>query len=136
MRAFIDTNVLVSALIRKQGVSGLVLQHLRDGNFSIIYSVPIIVELVDVLSLPHIQHKYHVHSDDIIALINIIRLRGELVIPEMQIDACRDARDNRFLEAAIEGKADVILSGDADLLDMGAFEGISIVSVAEFLALL
>jgi uncharacterized protein len=134
LRAIIDTNVLVSALIRKQGVSGLVLQHLRDGNFSIIYSVPIIVKLIEVLSRPHIQQKYHIHSDDIIALINLIRLRGELVIPKRQIDACRDARDNRFLEAAIEGRVDVILSGDADLLDMGVFEGIPIVSVAEFLA--
>jgi putative PIN family toxin of toxin-antitoxin system len=67
-------------------------------------------------------------------LINLIRLRGELVSPSRQIDACRDPEDNRFLEAADEGNADVIVSGDAVLLDMKEFEGIRILTVAEFLA--
>jgi putative PIN family toxin of toxin-antitoxin system len=134
LRAVIDTNVLASALIRRQGVSGQVLLHLRDGDFTIVYSVPLLVELVEVLSRPHIQQKYHIRSDDITALINLLRLRGELVSPNRQIDACRDPKDNCFLEAADEGNADVIVSGDADLLDMREFEGIPILSVAEFLA--
>lgn len=134
MHAVIDTNVVASALIRRQGVSGQVLLRLRDGDFTIVYSVPLMVELVEVLSRPHIQQKYHIRSDDITALINLIRFRGELVSPSRQIDACRDPKDNRFLEAAFEGNADVIVSGDADLLDMGEFEGIPILSVAEFLA--
>jgi len=132
--AVIDTNVLASALIRRQGASGQVLRHLRNGGFTIIYSAPLMVELVEVLSRPHIQHKYHVQSDDIAALINLVRLRGELVSPTRRIDACRDPKDNRFLEAAVEGNADVIVSGDADLLDMREFEAVPILSVAEFLA--
>jgi putative PIN family toxin of toxin-antitoxin system len=92
------------------------------------------MELVDVLSRSHIQSKYHVQSDDIIALINVIRLRGELVSPHQTIEACRDPKDNRFLEAALEGKADIIVSGDADLLELQEFEAIPILSVAEFLA--
>jgi putative PIN family toxin of toxin-antitoxin system len=134
LRAVIDTNVLVSALIRRQGVSGQVLRHLRNGSFTILYSVPLMVELVDVLSRPHIQSKYHVQSDDIIALINVIRLRGELVSPNQMVEACRDPKDNRFLEAALEGKADMIVSGDADLLELREFKAIPILSVAEFLA--
>lgn len=133
MRAVIDTNVLVSALIRRQGASGQVLQHLRDGNFTILYSVPLMVELVNVLSRPRIQSKYHIQADDIIALINMIRLRGELVSPNQKIEACRDPKDNRFLEAAVEGKADTIVSGDADLLELREFEAIPILSVKEFL---
>jgi uncharacterized protein len=134
LRAVIDTNVLASALIRRQGVSGQVLRHLRDGRFTIIYSVPLMMELVEVLSRPQIQQKYHIQSDDITALINLVRLRGELVSPERLIDACRDPKDNRFLEAAVEGNTDVIVSGDADLLDMREFEAIPILRVAEFLA--
>jgi putative PIN family toxin of toxin-antitoxin system len=111
LRAVVDTNVLVSALIRRQGVPGQVLQHLRNGNFTILYSVPRMVELVDVLSRAHIQSKYHIQSDDIIALINLIRLRGELVSPNQKIEVSRDPEDNRFLEAALEGKADFIVSG-------------------------
>jgi uncharacterized protein len=134
LRAVLDTNVLASALIRRQGVTGQVLRHLRDGGFTVVYSVPMMVELVEVLSRPQMQRKYHIHSDDITALINLVRLRGELVSPERHNDACRDPKDNRFLEAAIEGEADVIVSGDADLLDMREFETIPIHSVAEFLA--
>ena len=134
MRAVIDTNVLVSALIHKQGASGQVLRHLREGSFTIVYSAPLMVELVEVLSRPHIQRKYHIRSDDIIALINLVRLRGALVSPNRKIDACRDPKDSHFLEAAVEGNANVIVSGDADLLDLGECEAIPILSVAEFLA--
>jgi putative PIN family toxin of toxin-antitoxin system len=134
LRAVIDTNILVSGLIRKQGLPGQVLRHLRSGDFTLIYSVPIMVEVVEVLSRPQFRHKYQVVADDITALINLVRLRGELVTPNRKIDVCRDPKDNRFLEAAIEGDADIIVSGDKDLLDMADFETIPIVSTAEFLA--
>ena len=134
MRVVVDTNVIASALIRRQGTTGQVLRHLRDGRFTIIYSVPLLVELVEVLSRPQVQRKYHILSDDITALINLIRLRGELVSPTRQVDACRDPEDNRVLEAAVEGNAVAIVSGDADLLDMKEFEAIPILRVAEFLA--
>ena len=134
LRAVIHTNILVSGLIRKQGLPGQVLRYLRDGDFTIIYSVPIMVEMVEVLSRPQFRHKYQVVSDDIAALINLVRLRGEMVSPSRKIDACRDPKDNRFLEAAIEGNAHLIVSGDKDLLDLDEFETIQIVSTAEFLA--
>jgi len=94
------------------------------------------MELVEVLSRPQIRQKYHLLADDITALINLVRLRGELVTPDRQIDACRDPKDNRFLEAAVAGKADVIVSRDADLLEMREFEAIPVLRVPEFLALL
>lgn len=93
------------------------------------------MELVEVLSRPRIQGKYHIQSDDITALINLVRLRGELVSPNPHIDVCRDEKDNCFLEAAIEGHADIIVSGDADLLTLRQFEGIPIIRVTEFLEL-
>lgn len=98
------------------------------------YSVPLVMELVEVLSRPQIQQKYHVLSDDIAAWINLVRLRGELVSPDRHIDACRNPQDNRFPEAAAAGHADVIVSGDADLLERRAFEAIPFLRVPEFLA--
>ena len=56
------------------------------------------------------------------------------VYPQLTVSACRDPDDNRILEAAVAGQADFIVSGDADLLSMGGFRGIRIVSVADFLA--
>ena len=133
MRVVVDTNVLISALIRQQGGAGQVLRRVQDKRFTLIYTIPLLIELVEVLNRPTIYNKYHLQSDDIVALINLIRLRGELVSPHHQVDICRDPKDYHILEAAIDGQADTIVSGDADLLELKAFESIPILSVTEFL---
>ncbi len=134
MRAVVDTGVLVSGLIRRQGTTGDVLRFLRDGRFSIIYSTDILVEFVEVMGRPYFRVKYHVEADDITALLNLVRLRGELVVPNRYFTACRDPKDDKFLEAAVAGEADCIVSGDDDLLTLSPFEGIPILRPAEFLA--
>ncbi len=142
MRAVIDTGVLVSALIRRQGTTGEVLRLLRDGQFTAVYSTDILVEIIDVLGRPALRAKYHIEPDDIRVVINVIRLRGDLVIPTRKVTACRDPKDDKFLEAALAGGADRLVSGDADivpmlsrgLLDLTPFENIPILRPAEFLA--
>lgn len=134
MRVVVDTGVLVSALIRPHGTIGDVLRALRDGRFTIIYSTPIVVEIIDVLGRSRIQAKYNVQPDDIAALINLIRLRGELVIPKQQVTVCRDPKDNKFLEAAQAGEADAIVTGDDDLLVLHPYEGVDILRPAGLLA--
>jgi putative PIN family toxin of toxin-antitoxin system len=140
MRAVIDTGVFVSALIRKQGTTGDVLRALRDGRFTAIYTTDIVVEIIDVLGREKFRAKYHIEPDDITILVNLIRLRGELVTPTQKVTAppsgtmCRDPKDDKFLEAALVAKADCIVSGDADLLVLNPFEEIPILRPAEFLA--
>jgi len=134
MRAVLDTGVLVSALISRQGTTGAVLQALRDARFSAIYSIEMLVEIIDVLGREPFRTKYHIEADDITVLINLVRLRGELVTPGRRIQACRDPNDDKFLEAALAGKADCVVSGDADLLVLTPFEDIPIMRPAEFLA--
>jgi uncharacterized protein len=134
LRAVIDTGVLVSALIRRQGTTGDVLRALRDGRFAIVFSVDLLVELVDVLGRDPFRSKYHIEPGDVAVLINLIRLRGELVAPQRSVTACRDPKDDKFLDAALAGEADCVVSGDADLLDLTPFDGIPILRPAEFLA--
>lgn len=136
MRAVIDTGVLVSALIRRQSTPGEVLRALRDHRFSIIYSTDILVEVIEVLGRPKFRKKYHVRAEDISHLINLIRLRGELVTVTEPISLCRDPKDDKFLEAAQAGEAECIVSGDADLLVLHPFGEIDIFRPAEFLVLL
>jgi len=136
MRVVVDTGILVSGLIRPNETIGDVLHALRDGRFIPIYSTPMMVEVTEVLSRPRIQTKYHIQPDDITALINLIRLRGELVIPKRAVTACRDPKDNKFLEAALAGKANAIVTGDDDLLVLHPFEGVNILHPAELLATL
>ncbi len=134
MRAVIDTGVLVSAMIRRQGTTGEVLCALRDGRFTAVYSTDLLVEIIDVLGRPGLRAKYHIEPDDISVVINMIRLRGDLVIPTRKVAACRDPKDDKFLEAALAGCAECIVSGDSDLLDLTPFEKIPILRPAEFLA--
>jgi putative PIN family toxin of toxin-antitoxin system len=134
MRAVVDTGIFVSALIRRKGTIGAVLGALRAGQYTVIYSTAILVEIIDVLGRDKFRIKYHIEPDDITALVNLIRLRGELVIPAQTITACRDPKDDKFLEAALAGAADCIVSGDADLLEMKSFERIPIFRPAAFLA--
>ena len=133
MRVVVDTGILVSALIRPKGTIGDVLHALRDGRFTAIYSTSMMLEVTEVLSRPRIQEKYHIQPDDITALINLIRLRGELVIPRQTITACRDPKDNKFLEAALAGEVNAVVTGDDDLLVLNPFEGVDILRLAEFL---
>jgi putative PIN family toxin of toxin-antitoxin system len=133
MRVVVDTGVLVSALIRPGGTIGDVLRMLRDGRFTPVYSTSMVVEIIDVLSRPKFRAKYGIHPDDMTALVNLLRLRGELVVPEKKVAACRDPKDNKFLEAALAGEADNIVTGDDDLLVLHPIEGIDILRPAEFL---
>ncbi len=68
--------------------------------------------------------------------IGLIVLRSELIRPDRRIVTCRDPQDDKFLEVAASGRAQVIVSGDNDLLILGSFERIPIVSPARFLAML
>ena len=134
MRAVIDTGIFVSALIRGRGTIGSVLRALREARFTAIYTTELLVEIIDVLGRHRMRVKYHIQPEDVSALIHLIRLRGELVIPDQKVGACRDPKDDKFLEAALAGGADCIVSGDADLLALGSFEGIPILRPAEFIA--
>jgi len=134
MRAVIDTGELVSALIRRQGTTGDVLRALHDGRFTATYSTDILVEIIYVLGRPNFRQKYQIEPDDITTIINLLRLRGEVVTPKRKIAACRDPKDDKFLEAALATEIDCIVSGDADLLTLTPFENILILRPAEFLA--
>jgi putative PIN family toxin of toxin-antitoxin system len=133
MRVVLDTGVLISGLIRPSGAVGDGLHALRDGRFTAIYSTPMVLEIIDVLGRQHFRSKYHIQAEDITALIDLLRLRGELVTPKQSVTACRDPKDNKFLEAALAGVADVIVSGDDDLLTLNPFEGIDILRPTEFI---
>ncbi len=136
MRVVIDTGVLVSGLIRPQGTTGEVLRALRDGKFTVLYSNETIMEIVDVLGRDKFRLKYHIMPNDISTLINLIRLRGEVATPKQKVTDCRDPKDDKFLDVALAGEADYLVSGDSDLLSMNPYRSIPIVSPGELLAII
>ena len=133
MRAVVDTNILVRAVIRPQGTVGPVLLRLRQGEYTLLYAWESLEELIDVLNRPRIRQKYGLTDQDIETVIGLILLRGEDVASQERIVVCRDPKDDKFLEAALVGGADYIVSDDADLLELGSFEGMPILRPEEFL---
>ena len=136
MRAVIDTNILVRAMLNPGGSVGPVIDLLRDGQYVFLYSEATLNELIDVLSRPRMARRYGITSDEVEALCALVVLRGELVEPKAAIKACRDPKDDKFLELAVTAGADVIVTGDGDLAALDPFEGIPMIQPAHFLRLL
>ena len=132
MRAVIDTNVLVSGLIRPRGTPGAVLRALRDRRFIAVVSPPILDEIIDVLSRPWLRGKYAIDDRGVETFLRLLVLRAEIVEPHSEIRRCRDPHDDKFLEAAVDGRVDRLVSGDADLLELGSIEGVAIVDPSSF----
>jgi putative PIN family toxin of toxin-antitoxin system len=133
LRAVVDTNILIRAIIRPQGSVGPVVRLLRERKYILIYAQPLLEEIIAKLLLPRIRKKYQLTDDDIATILALILLRGDPVGVTGRIDVCRDKKDNFVLEAALEGKANYIVTGDNDLLVLNPFEGIPIVGAAAFL---
>lgn len=136
MRVVLDTNILIRAVIMPHGRVGPVLLSLRNGDYSLLYSQSLLEELIDVLRRPQIYHKYGLSNEDIKTVFSLILIRGEEVTPEQSISICRDPKDDKFLEVAVTREADVIVSGDEDLLTLNPFRGIHIIPPRAFLQLL
>lgn len=71
--------------------------------------------------------------DDIQMIAELLLVNGEAIEPTRKFTVCRDPKDDIFLDIAVAGGADVIVSGDADLLSLHPFRTIPIISGAEFL---
>lgn len=136
IRAVVDTSIFIRSILKPAGTTGPILEQLKLGRFQILYSQPLLEELADVLSRPRFRTKYQISEETVTNVLSLISLEGEEVLPLAPITSCRDAKDNKVLEAAVFGRADVIVTGDEDLFVLHPFEGIRILSPASFLALL
>lgn len=128
LRVVVDTNVTVSAL----GFGGRPLEALLrtfDDDVQLIASEETLAELERVVAYDHLPFT----STERTRYPAIIRLEAEIVQPEESIEAVRDPDDDKFLECAVEANADYVVSGDGDLLDLGSYDGIDIVTPDEFL---
>ncbi len=134
MRAVVDTNILLRALIKPQGTVGPLLQRLRNGDYVAIYSEPVLDELLAKLALPRLRDKYHFTDETTADLVALLALRGELVKPQREVKICRDPHDDMFIEAALAGAAEYIVTGDKDLLSLKKFESVQLITPRVFLA--
>lgn len=127
-RVVLDTNVLVSGLLG--GTAMEVIRHWRSGAFDLIVSEEIYSEYEQVLKRPRFKLPEWIIRE----LLDYIQNKALWVEPHTSVGSViRDPCDVKFLEAATAGHADWIVSGDKDLLDLGQFKSIPIISLREFL---
>ncbi len=134
LRAVLDTNVIVSALIRPEGPPGQVLARLVDDAFVLVLSPALVDELRHSLRRPRVRKYVDLPGREIEARIAQLETLADPVAGKLQLKvAVRDPGDLMVLAAAVEGRADHVVTGDADLLTLGEHQGIAIVTPRAFL---
>ncbi len=125
-----DTNTLVSALLSKNSTPRKAFDRAMEIG-EILVSLAVIDELNDVLGREKFN-KYVSEEERIEFLIALLQEAVFIEVVEVVVE-CRDPHDDKFLELAVNGKAECIVSGDGDLLSLHPFRGIAIVTPRDFL---
>ena len=136
MRVVLDTNVVVSAVLIRRGNERRILDAWRAAAFDLVISRPLLEELGRVLSYPRIREARWMTGSEIVSLLEILATDSVVVEGSLAVRASRDPADDMFLEAAVEGEADYLMSGDRDLLAIETYRNVRIERPAEFLAVL
>lgn len=129
-RIVVDTNVLISRLLIADSMPALAVRMARR-NGRLLISDATMFELAEVLNRPKLG-RYVTLTERQHFLRELFRI-GELVAIIRTVRECRDPKDDKFLEVALNGRADVIITGDADLLGMNPWQGIEILSPAAYM---
>ena len=128
-RIVADTNLLVSRLLLPQSLPAQAVRKAVDEG-QLLVSAATLEELADVLS--RAKFDPYVSLEDRQDFIRVLNRVAERVIVTALIKACRDPKDDKFLEVALNGEANVILTGDRDLLALHPFRGVDILSPREY----
>jgi uncharacterized protein len=129
-RFVFDTNVVVSALLTKKSVARDALDKARmEGE--ILLSIAVIEELHDALSRPAFDD--YIDEEDRLKFLVLLVKEATLVEITERIKECRDPKDDKFLELAVNGNASLVVSGDKDLQVLHPFRNIPILSPREFI---
>lgn len=129
-RVVLDTNVFISALLFR-GLPSRLIPLWQKGKLTLLVSSQILKEYLRVLAYP----RFELAAQEIKATIEIELLpfvEAVKVKSKIRVVA-KDPSDDKFLDLAVDGKADFLISHDDHLLELGTFKGIKILSVAEFL---
>jgi len=137
LRAVLDSTILVSAFLTPGGAADAVLQQGMDEAFTCCLADEIIAETVHRLLSPRLQERYAYTAEDVETFK--ATLRGSfLIISDLPplTGIVRDPNDDMILACGVAAGADYVVTRDDDLLSLGTYEGITIVTPEAFLPLL
>jgi len=129
-RIVVDTNALISRLLLPRSAPGKAVRQAIDAG-QVLVSEATLAELADVLARS--KFASYVSIEDRQQFIRLLGRVAEMVPIAHVIRACRDSKDDKFLEVAVNGAASVIITGDKDLLFLNPFRKIAIVTPAQYL---
>lgn len=131
MKVVLDTNIFISG-IHWKGSSEKIIRLWYSDKFILVSSIAIIDELVRVLK----EFKKPLSIEKINQWEDLILEKAIIVLPTRKLNVVKDdSDDNKFIETALEGKAQFIVSQDNDLLRIKQYENIKIINPEEFLTL-
>ncbi len=128
MRVVFDTNVFVSALVFPGGNGEQAVQRIIDGRDNLLVSRAIVGELLEVLA-----RKFARDREELARVAVFVAGIAEVIESSTSLRVLADQADNRILECAIDGAADLIVTGDKEMLAHAQYEKIRIVSLREYL---
>ena len=130
IRVVLDTNTLISALLFSGTASRLV-PLWQSRRITVLVSKEILQEYLRVLAYPKFQLGDHeiraLVEEELLPFAETIRVRRRLAVVR------RDPEDDKFLECAVAGRAEYLVTGDRNLRELGSYRGITILTVGEFL---
>ena len=131
IRAVFDTNILVSAFNWRGGNPEKLYRAARAGQFTLLSSPAIIAETARIL-----RNKFFWNEEALLKQIKEVARTAEIVEPSLRLSVVCDEPDNRIIECAVEGNAQLIVSGDRHLLEMKEYNGIPIIRAVDLLHIL
>ena len=128
MRIVFDTNIFISALVSPGRQAATALVRITEGSDQLLISRPIVDETLTVL-----RNKFDWEDERLAQAAELLAKIGESLATTKRIQLLKDDPDNRILECAVAGRADLIVTGDRELLRLGEFEGTRIISLRAYL---
>lgn len=128
MRVVFDTNVLVSALVFPGGQGEAALRRIIEETDQLVLSRPILNELLEVLG-----RKFARDTEELAHVAVFLSELTVVVAPKRRLRVVKDEPDNRILECAVAGRAEVIVTGDKALLALKLYKKIRILTLHEYL---
>jgi len=133
MKVVLDTNVLVSGLLKRESIPGRLLQAVWDGSLELVLSEPLLAELREVLDYPKIRKRLDTNAIDTelsLELLPFFTIQVDLT--GIEVPRPRDAADEMVLATLVAAGAEWLVSGDEDLLVLA--DQFPILSPAAFVA--
>jgi putative PIN family toxin of toxin-antitoxin system len=128
LKAVFDTNIFVSALAIPGGQAERAIDLVIDARVNLLISKDIIHEVLGVLA-----RKFSKSAEELSRTAVFLSELGELIVPRARLAVLGDEPDNRILECAVTGHADVVVTGDRAMLSLKKYGGARILSLRHFL---